>query len=184
MLGLVNIDYCSGLGIPRKSLWVGIVWHYQFETRRQTYFEAGNPKWDWMKKVTLSFMVCEKLEDLYVLRSLLLALKENQFMGWFVCWLVCCLVKEFETRYISRSKSYQGLGKIQYGCKLTLLTTTPQGLEFQETINITGLPTNTFLLIRMGTKKFPRSAGVTGFMKAGTIVAALHVEKSLNNRTN
>jgi thiol:disulfide interchange protein DsbD len=118
------------------------------------------------------FMVVKSLEDLYVKVAAASADGKSVMVDLYADWCVAC--KEFEARTFPDPGVIKALSNTVW-MQIDLTVNTPQGLEFQEQFNITGLPT--ILFFDKNGYELPR-ARVTGFMKAEPF--AQHVEKSLN----
>jgi thiol:disulfide interchange protein DsbD len=117
-------------------------------------------------------MVVKNLEDLYAKVGAASAAGKSVMVDLYADWCVAC--KEFETRTFPDPRVIKALENTVW-MQIDLTDNTPQGLEFQEQFNITGLPT--ILFFDKNGYEVPR-ARVTGFMKAEPF--AKHVEKSLN----
>jgi len=118
------------------------------------------------------FMVVKSLEDLYVKVAAASADGKSVMVDLYADWCVAC--KEFETRTFPDPSVIKALSNTVW-MQIDLTDNTPQGFEFQEQFNITGLPT--ILFFDKDGYELPR-ARVTGFMKAKPF--AQHVQKSLN----
>jgi len=168
MLGLV-ISIIVGISSTAKLGWHSLALSVPnassniFEAATQSGLnEKGHPE----------FMVVKNLEDLYVKVAAASAEGKSVMVDLYADWCVAC--KEFETRTFPDPKVIKALENTVW-MQIDLTDNTPQGLEFQEQFNITGLPT--ILFFDKNGYEVPR-ARVTGFMKAEPF--ALHVEKSLN----
>jgi thiol:disulfide interchange protein DsbD len=124
--------------------------------------EAGHPK----------FLVVKNLEDLYGKVAAASADGKSVMVDLDADWCVAC--KEFETRTFPDPAVINALSNTVW-MQIDLTDNTPEGLEFQEHFDITGLPT--ILFFDKNGYELPKSR-VTGFMKAAPF--AQHVEKSLN----
>jgi thiol:disulfide interchange protein DsbD len=118
------------------------------------------------------FMVVKSLEDLYVKVAAASADGKSVMVDLYADWCVAC--KEFEVRTFPDPGVIKALSNTVW-MQIDLTDNTPQGLEFQDQFNITGLPT--ILFFDKNGYELPR-ARVTGFMKAEPF--AQHVTKSLN----
>jgi thiol:disulfide interchange protein DsbD len=118
------------------------------------------------------FMVVKNLEDLYAKVAAASASGQSVMIDLYADWCVAC--KEFESRTFPDPRVIKAL-KNTVWMQIDLTDNTPEGLEFQDHFNITGLPT--ILFFDKNGYELLRSR-VTGFMKAEPF--ALHVEKSLN----
>lgn len=127
-----------------------------------TLNEKGHPE----------FMVVKNLEDLYGKVAAASAEGKSVMVDLYADWCVAC--KEFESRTFPDARVIKALENTVW-MQIDLTDNTPEGLEFQEHFEITGLPT--ILFFDKNGYELPRSR-VTGFMKAEPF--ALHVEKSLN----
>jgi thiol:disulfide interchange protein DsbD len=118
------------------------------------------------------FMVVKNLEDLYGKVAAASAEGKSVMVDLYADWCVAC--KEFESRTFPDARVIKALENTVW-MQIDLTDNTPEGLEFQEHFQITGLPT--ILFFDKNGYELPRSR-VTGFMKAEPF--ASHVEKSLN----
>lgn len=118
------------------------------------------------------FMVVKNLEDLYGKVAAASAEGKSVMVDLYADWCVAC--KEFEARTFPDPRVIKALENTVW-MQIDLTDNTPEGLEFQRSFDITGLPT--ILFFDKDGYELPRSR-VTGFMKAEPF--ALHVENSLN----
>lgn len=118
------------------------------------------------------FMVVKNLEDLYGKVAAASAQGKSVMVDLYADWCVAC--KEFESRTFPDPQVIKALENTVW-MQIDLTDNTPEGLEFQEQFNITGLPT--ILFFDKNGYELPKGR-VTGFMKAEPF--AKHVEKLLN----
>ena len=118
------------------------------------------------------FMVVKNLEDLYGKVAAASADGKSVMVDLYADWCVAC--KEFESRTFPDPQVIKALENTVW-MQIDLTDNTPEGLEFQEQFNITGLPT--ILFFDKNGYELPRGR-VTGFMKAEPF--AKHVEQLLN----
>ncbi|MFT6413014.1 MAG: thiol:disulfide interchange protein DsbD [Glaciecola sp.] len=168
MLGLV-ISIIVGISSTAKLGWHSLALtspnassNISSSTTQGELNEKGHPE----------FMVVKNLEDLYAKVGAASAAGKSVMVDLYADWCVAC--KEFETRTFPDPRVIKALENTVW-MQIDLTDNTPQGLEFQEQFNITGLPT--ILFFDKNGYEVPR-ARVTGFMKAEPF--AKHVEKSLN----
>jgi thiol:disulfide interchange protein DsbD len=168
MLGLV-VSIIVGISSTAKLGWHSLALTasntsstMSSSTTQSELNEKGHPK----------FMVVKNLEDLYAKVGAASAEGKSVMVDLYADWCVAC--KEFETRTFPDPRVIKALENTVW-MQIDLTDNTPQGLEFQEQFNITGLPT--ILFFDKNGYEIPR-ARVTGFMKAEPF--AQHVEKSLN----
>jgi thiol:disulfide interchange protein DsbD len=168
MLGLV-VSIIVGISSTAKLGWHSLALtapnassNISSSTTQSELNEKGHPE----------FMVVKNLEDLYVKVGAASAEGKSVMVDLYADWCVAC--KEFETRTFPDPRVIKALENTVW-MQIDLTDNTPQGLEFQEQFNITGLPT--ILFFDKNGYEVPR-ARVTGFMKAEPF--AKHVEKSLN----
>jgi thiol:disulfide interchange protein DsbD len=124
------------------------------------------------KKGHPEFMVVKNLEDLYGKVAAASADGKSVMVDLYADWCVAC--KEFESRTFPDPQVIKALENTVW-MQIDLTDNTPEGLEFQEQFNITGLPT--ILFFDKNGYELPRGR-VTGFMKAEPF--AKHVEQLLN----
>lgn len=127
----------------------------------QAYNDKGHPE----------FAIVKNLEDLYGKVAAASADGKSVMVDLYADWCVAC--KEFEARTFPDPRVIKALDNTVW-MQIDLTDNTPEGLEFQEHFNITGLPT--ILFFDQNGYELQRSR-VTGFMKADAF--AQHVEKSL-----
>jgi thiol:disulfide interchange protein DsbD len=168
MLGLV-VSIIVGISSTAKLGWHSLALtapnatsNMSSSTTQSQLNEKGHPE----------FMVVKNLEDLYAKVGAASAEGKSVMVDLYADWCVAC--KEFETRTFPDPRVIKALDNTVW-MQIDLTDNTPQGLEFQEQFNITGLPT--ILFFDRNGYEVPR-ARVTGFMKAEPF--AQHVEKSLN----
>nr|WP_297348489.1 protein-disulfide reductase DsbD [uncultured Glaciecola sp.] len=168
MLGLV-VSIIVGINSTAKLGWHSLALtaphatsNMSSATTQSQLNEKGHPE----------FMVVKNLEDLYAKVGAASAEGKSVMVDLYADWCVAC--KEFETRTFPDPRVIKALENTVW-MQIDLTDNTPQGLEFQEQFNITGLPT--ILFFDRNGYEVPR-ARVTGFMKAEPF--AQHVEKSLN----
>jgi thiol:disulfide interchange protein DsbD len=168
MLGLV-VSIIVGISSTAKLGWHSLALtapnassNISSSTTQSELNEKGHPE----------FMVVKNLEDLYAKVGAASAEGKSVMVDLYADWCVAC--KEFETRTFPDPRVIKALENTVW-MQIDLTDNTPQGLEFQEQFNITGLPT--ILFFDRNGYEVPR-ARVTGFMKAKPF--AQHVEKSLN----
>jgi thiol:disulfide interchange protein DsbD len=118
------------------------------------------------------FVVVKNLEDLFGKVAAASAEGKSVMVDLYADWCVAC--KEFEARTFPDPAVIKALENTVW-MQIDLTDNTPEGLEFQEYFDITGLPT--ILFFDSNGYELPRSR-VTGFMKAEPF--AQHVERSLN----
>jgi thiol:disulfide interchange protein DsbD len=118
------------------------------------------------------FLVVKNLEDLYGKVAAASADGKTVMVDLYADWCVAC--KEFESRTFPDPAVLKALSNTVW-MQIDLTDNTPEGLEFQEHFDITGLPT--ILFFDKNGYELPKSR-VTGFMKAAPF--AQHVENSLN----
>ncbi|MBF7074319.1 protein-disulfide reductase DsbD [Glaciecola sp. MH2013] len=117
------------------------------------------------------FMVVKNLEDLFGKVGAASAQGKSVMVDLYADWCVAC--KEFEARTFPDPKVIKALESTVW-MQIDLTDNTPEGLEFQEYFDITGLPTILFF-DKNGYEL--SKARVTGFMKADPF--AEHVERAL-----
>jgi thiol:disulfide interchange protein DsbD len=164
MLGLV-VSIIIGINSTAKLGWHSLALtasNISSSTTQSELNEKGHPE----------FMVVKNLEDLYAKVGAASAEGKSVMVDLYADWCVAC--KEFETRTFPDPRVIKALENTVW-MQIDLTDNTPQGLEFQEQFNITGLPT--ILFFDKNGYEVPR-ARVTGFMKAEPF--AQHVTKSLN----
>jgi thiol:disulfide interchange protein DsbD len=167
MLGLV-VSIIVGINSTAKLGWHSLALtapnptqNMSASTTQSKLNEKGHPE----------FMVVKNLEDLYAKVGAASAEGKSVMVDLYADWCVAC--KEFETRTFPDPRVIKALEDTVW-MQIDLTDNTPQGLEFQEQFNITGLPT--ILFFDKNGYEVPR-ARVTGFMQAEPF--AQHVEKSL-----
>ncbi len=133
---------------------------------------AGSNKVQLNEKGHPEFMVVKNLEDLFGKVAAASAEGKSVMVDLYADWCVAC--KEFEARTFPEPQVIKALENTVW-MQIDLTDNTPEGLEFQEYFDITGLPT--ILFFDKNGYELPRSR-VTGFMKAEPF--AQHVENSLN----
>ncbi len=134
----------------------------QLQPSQHASKEQGHPE----------FMVVKNLEDLYGKVAAASAEGKSVMVDLYADWCVAC--KEFESRTFPDTKVIKALENTVW-MQIDLTDNTPEGLEFQEQFNITGLPT--ILFFDKNGYELPKGR-VTGFMKAKPF--AKHVEQLLN----
>lgn len=156
---IVGINSTAKLGLHSFSLLGSAP---QVQISQNVTSEKGHPE----------FMVVKNLEDLYAKVAAASANGKSVMVDLYADWCVAC--KEFESRTFPDPQVIQALENTVW-MQIDLTDNTPEGLEFQEQFNITGLPT--ILFFDKNGYELPKGR-VTGFMKAEPF--AKHVERLLN----
>jgi thiol:disulfide interchange protein DsbD len=124
------------------------------------------------KKGHPEFVVVKNLNDLFGKVAAASSEGKSVMVDLYADWCVAC--KEFEARTFPDPAVIKALENTVW-MQIDLTDNTPEGLEFQEYFDITGLPT--ILFFDKDGYELSRSR-VTGFMKAEPF--AQHVERALS----
>lgn len=156
---IVGINSTAKLGLHNISLLGSTA---QVQSSQHNANAKGHPE----------FMVVKNLEDLYGKVAAASADGKSVMVDLYADWCVAC--KEFESRTFPDPQVIKALENTVW-MQIDLTDNTPEGLEFQEQFNITGLPT--ILFFDKNGYELPKGR-VTGFIKAEPF--AKHVEQLLN----